>query len=146
MQKKTQRKLYLFDTFSGFDQRDLNGEVSKFDFSNTSVDIVNDVIGNEYQKSCIMCKGYFPDSIPSSLQSGNFAVVSLDADLYAPMKAGLDWFFPRMSRGALFLLHDYSSKQWDECKKAIDEFCTREGQSVVLMPDKYGSAFIRIHK
>jgi hypothetical protein len=144
--KKENRKCYLFDTFEGFDPRDLNGKQAKFDFSDTSIDVVRDVIGDDLQKSCIYCKGYFPQSIPEELETNIFSVVSLDADLYAPMKAGLDWFFPRMSNGGLFLLHDYSSKQWDECRKAIDEFCTRENQNVILMPDKYGSAFIRINK
>lgn len=144
--KKCDRICYLFDTFKGFDPRDLNGKDAKFDFSDTSIDVVKEVIGVGLEKHCNYCEGYFLQSIPKELESKNFAVVSLDADLYAPMKAGLDWFFPRMSNGAIFLLHDYRSKQWDECRKAINEFCIKENQNVVLISDKYGSAFIRISK
>jgi hypothetical protein len=69
--------------------------------------------------------------------------VSLDCDLYEPMKAGLEFFYPRMTRGGIFLLHDYSSFSWNGAKKAIDEFCGQSGEFIVLMPDKSGSAFLR---
>lgn len=32
------------------------------------------------------------------------------------------------------------------CKRAIDEFCDKENQLLVLMPDKSGSKFIRVQK
>jgi O-methyltransferase len=59
------------------------------------------------------------------------------------MKAGLDFFYPRMPRGGLFLLHDYSSLCWPGAKQAVDEFCRATGENLLLMPDKSGSAFIR---
>jgi len=62
------------------------------------------------------------------------------------MKAGLEFFYPRMSRGGILMLHDYSSLFWDGAKKAIDESCNKNGEYVVLMPDKSGSAFIRKSK
>ena len=48
-----------------------------------------------------------------------------------------------MSKGALFLLHDYSGGMWCGCIKAVDEFCTASGEQVVLIPDMAGSAIIR---
>lgn len=49
-------------------------------------------------------------------------MVSLDCDLHQPMKAALQYFYLRMSLGGILLLHDYSSKQWLDAKKAIDDF------------------------
>ena len=143
------RKCFLFDTYEGFDNRDLEGvdknEEKKL-FSDTSLEIVKSVIGTQELSNCDFIVGYFPDSIPEHLNKENFAVVSIDCDLYKPIKAGLDWFYPRMQNGAIFLLHDYSSRYWEGAKKAIDEFCSETKQQVILLPDKSGSAFIRIHK
>ena len=143
------RKCYLFDTFEGFHSNDLKDFDSQFNckqYSDTSFKMVKEVMGEDYFINCEVVSGYFPESIPSSLKNRKFSVVSLDADLYAPTKAGLENFFPLMSNGGLFLLHDYSSGYWAGCKRAIDEFCEKEKQLLVLMPDKSGSAFIRVQK
>ena len=141
---KDGRKVYLFDTFEGFDNSDLRGIDSHKTilFNNTSIDTVTDVLG-EAKDVCEFIKGYFPNSISEELRGKIFSVVSLDCDLYEPMKAGLDFFYPLMTKGGLLLLHDYSSMHWEGAKKAIDEFCKDTGEFLVLMPDKSGSAIIR---
>ncbi len=147
--KKYDKHCYLFDTFKGFDKRDLVNFDSQFQvaqFSNTSIDIVKECIGDEYLSNCTFVTGYFPNSITEDLYSKRYSVVSIDADLYEPTKAALKYFYPLTNDGGIFLLHDYSSLIWQGCKKAIDEFCDRENQQIVLMPDKSGSAFIRIRK
>ncbi|WP_416695620.1 TylF/MycF/NovP-related O-methyltransferase [Candidatus Pseudothioglobus sp. Uisw_050_01] len=146
---ENQRKCFLFDTYNGFDNRDLEGidkNEEERQFNDTNLEEVKSVIGDDLVKTCKFIAGYFPDSIPDYLDKENFAVVSLDCDLYKPTRAGLTWFYPRMKDGAIFLLHDYSSRFWEGSKKAIDEFCYETKQHVILLPDKSGSAFIRIHK
>lgn len=141
------RKVYLFDTFEGFDKRDLSGidKNKQMAFADTSLSMVKDVLGKS-QDSCFFVKGYFPSTITDEHKQNKYSVVSIDCDLYEPMKAGLDFFYPRMSKGGLFLLHDYSSNHWDGAKKAIDEFCSENHENIILMPDKSGSAFIRKSK
>lgn len=142
---KYNKKVYLFDTYEGFDVRDLkniDSQVSQSDFSDTSLSLVKSVIG-ENIKNCEFIKGYFPESIQDKHKSIKYSVVSLDCDLYEPMKKGLDFFYPLLSKGGLLLLHDYSSKCWAGAKLAIDEFCKENNEFVILMPDKSGSAFIR---
>jgi O-methyltransferase len=41
--------------------------------------------------------------------------VLLDADLFAPIKAGLELFWPRLVPGGLILVHDYP-KWVSRCK------------------------------
>lgn len=138
------RALYLFDTFEGFDRRDLDGidRDKKMAFANTSVDLVRQVVGPA-SASCRFVKGYFPSTVTAEHETRTYAVVSLDCDLYEPMKAGLAFFYPRMPKGGLLLLHDYSSHFWAGAKQAIDEFCAAEDERVILMPDKSGSAVVR---
>ena len=138
------RQVFLFDTFEGFQDRDLKGIDSdkKMEFRDTSTDLVLMTIG-EPHGHCHLVKGYFPNSVEDAHRNNFYAVVSLDCDLYEPMKAGLDFFYARMPKGATFLLHDYSSLYWKGAKLAIDEFCAASGEFLVLIPDKSGSAFIR---
>ncbi len=81
------RKIYLFDTFSGFDNRDIN-EVEenesgifrkKTNLDDTSVELALSNIG--YRINAVVRKGYFLDTA-KGLEDCQFAYVSLDTDLY----------------------------------------------------------------
>jgi hypothetical protein len=137
------RRVYLFDTFSGFDRRDLTADdaFKPVSFGDTSLDLVKSNIGHD--NACVYIVGFFPDSITTAARETRYAFVSLDCDLYAPMKAGLEFFYPRLVNGGVLLLHDYSSLHWRGAKGAIDEFCKRTLEHVVLLPDKSGTAVIR---
>ena len=141
------RTVFLFDTFEGFAKNDLSGIDAKKEmaFNNTSINLVKEVIG-ENDANCIYVKGFFPGTITDEHRARTYSVVSLDCDLYAPTKAGLEFFYARMPKGGIFFLHDYSSLHWNGSKLAIDEFCKEYGEYVILMPDKSGSAFFRKSK
>lgn len=141
------RKVYLFDTFEGFDIRDLEGvdKNKQMAFADTSLAMTKEVIGI-HSDICRFVKGYFPSTVTNEHKNTTYSIVSLDCDLYEPMRAGLEFFYPRMPKGGVLFLHDYSSLFWDGAKKAIDEFCAKNEEYVILMPDKSGSAFIRKSK
>ena len=146
---KTGRTCYLFDTFNGFSSDDTNGtdrQMTPGTFADTSPKTVKTVIGEPEVNSTRIIAGHFPDSIPCELKQHKFAVVSLDCDLYQPTLHALHWFFPRMDTGALFMIHDYSSGLWPGTTQAVDEFCEQTAQQIVLLPDKSGSAFIRVQR
>lgn len=137
-----QRKLFLFDTYEGFDKRDIVGvdEKQKILFQDTSLERVKAYVGeNEYTR---YVKGYFPESVTEEAREESFAFVSLDCDLYNPTKFGLEFFWPRMSNGGMIFIHDYSSGYFEGCTKAVDEFCKASNINVVLMPDKSGTAVL----
>jgi hypothetical protein len=140
------RTVHLFDTFEGFDPKDMKGIDSDAgqiaNFNDTSTALVASIIGPAWS-ACQIAAGHFPRSVRPEHEAKKYAVVSLDCDLYEPMKAGLEFFYSRMPRGGLLLLHDYSSLNWAGAKRAIDEFCAATGELAILIPDKSGSAFIR---
>jgi SAM-dependent methyltransferase len=143
--RRSSRQLYLFDTFTGFSSSDLTGidtDKRQGTFSDTSITAVSDLLKDDAE-CCHFIAGHFPGSFPDSLKDKSFAVVSIDCDLYAPAKAALDVFYRHMPLGGIFLIHDYSSGHWNGIKMATDEFCARNGERLILMPDKSGSAFIR---
>jgi O-methyltransferase len=95
------RKLYLFDTFEGFNDKDReiekkgNYSQDKQDFSNTSVELVLNKM--QYKENCVVRKGYFPETAKDL--EDEFVFVSIDADLYEPTYNGLNYFYPRLKRG-----------------------------------------------
>ncbi|HEY1984438.1 MAG TPA: TylF/MycF/NovP-related O-methyltransferase [Terracidiphilus sp.] len=138
------RTLFLFDTFEGFDGRDLKDVDSKSrrgQFGNTSIDYVKETVGCEAHVRYI--KGFFPESIPNDLENSRFSIVHIDCDLYGPMKAALEFFYPRMSKGALLIMHDYHSGTWPGATNAVNEFCAATGETLILLPDKSGTAVCR---
>jgi len=139
---KDQRKLYLFDTFAGFDARDATRDRAKPGyFADTSIGYVRETVG--HNSTTVYVPGYFPDSITPEVQSTKFALVHIDCDLYAPMKAALEFFYPRTSRGGMMILHDYSSGTWSGATQAIDEFREATGEYISLWADKSGTAMLR---
>lgn len=141
--KKGNRTFFLFDTFKGFDERDLVDIDSPkaCEFADTSYAAVSNFVG--HKEICKYVIGYFPESVTEDISNRFFAFVHLDCDLYKPMYEALRFFWPRLSSGGMLLLHDYSSGYWEGAKKAIDEFCRETGNFVVLFPDKSGTATIR---
>lgn len=140
--KKYNRKLYMFDTFEGFDARDLTGidKDQMMQFKDTTIDGVRAFVGDdEYTK---YIKGYFPESVTSECREEKYAFVSLDCDLYQPLKAGLEFFYPRMSKGGMIFIHDYSGCFFEGARMAVDEYCNENHLSVVLLPDKAGTAVL----
>ena len=118
----TGKRLFLFDTFSGFDKRDFVGfdkKNSTAHFSDTSLGSVRDFISSA---RAIFVPGYFPDSISNHAVSERFAFVHLDCDLYIPMRSGLEYFYPRLSPGGFLVMHDYASGRWPGATKAVNEF------------------------
>jgi O-methyltransferase len=99
-------RLYLYDTFEGFDKKDIDCEENKHfvktyrHYSNTTVDLVMGKMPNP--KNVVIRKGFFPETA-IVVKDEAFAFVSLDADLYGPTYEGLCYFYPKLTGGVLFL-------------------------------------------
>ena len=137
------RKLYLCDTYEGFDIDDLQDEkennkgsfqesrfLDKAFFAGTSVELVMSKMPNK--KQIVIKKGYFPSTMINVDEQ--FAFVNLDMDLYIPMLEGLKYFWSKMSPGGCILLHDYFSKDFERVQDAVRDFEKTIGKSVVKLP------------
>jgi O-methyltransferase len=84
--------------------------------------------------------GFFPASVPEELVRRPFALAHLDADLYEPTLAGLEFFYPRLASGGFLIVHDYNA--WAGARQAVEDFMAGKPEVVLPMPDKSGSALI----
>lgn len=148
------RKLYLFDTFEGFDEKDMEIELkNKFMREDnlqsthhflknvgTSVDLVMGKM--KYKENVIIKKGYFPDS--ANLVEEKFCFVSLDVDLFKPMFEGLKYFYERLTPGGYIFIHDYNHKAFGGIKEAVKKFENIIGKRINKVPicDHAGSLII----
>jgi len=141
-----ERKLYLFDTFTGFDERDVQAELAavgrpaeRAAFSQTGLE---NALANiaPLNANVEVFPGFFPESAPAFLAQKQFAFVHLDADLHDPILAGLSFFYDKIVPGGFMLVHDYNS--WLGARKAVSEFFRDKPETPIPMPDKSGSALI----
>ena len=63
----------------------------------------------------------------------SYCFVNLDFDLYQPTLAGLEYFYPRMVKSGIILVHDYFSRVYKGVKQAIFEFDKKEN-GIKLFP------------
>lgn len=148
-----ERDLFLFDTFSGFDERDLriernvavsgrNASAHVCDFSDTGVEMVRERM--PYSEKVHLIAGYFPESVSEKIldEMGELALVSLDPDLYEPVYEGLKIFYPMLVKGGAIVIHDYNSLQFPGVHKAVEQYCEEENLFVVPLMDLHGTAVL----
>lgn len=138
------RRFHLFDSFQGFDSKDLALETGKDEkyntenFSDTELPLVKDFInGNE---NILFHPGYFPEST-GNISEEKYAFVHIDADLYQPTLAALHYFYPKLSPGGMMMVHDYNHT-WEGVVRAIREFMPSIPESLAEVPDWQGSVLI----
>ena len=93
-----------------------------------------------FPQQCIIKQGYFPNTV-IDLQEV-FAFVSIDADLYDPIYAGLNYFYPLLSKGGCIFIHDYNNDGYKGAKQAVRQFCSENNISFLPLPDSAGTAII----
>ena len=133
-----ERKLYLFDSFEGFEKAEGLREKSDNNCTeafleahkNTSIKKVLDRL--PYPGEAIVCQGYFPESAKGV--EDTFCLVSLDVDFEDTTYAGLCYFWPRMEQGGYLLLHDWDSPNLSGVKMALKRFEEKIGHTIPAVP------------
>jgi len=141
-----ERQFYLFDTFEGFSKTDL-GIDANLDlssppeglFANTSIDTVRSKLATPEQ--CTFFPGYFPDTT-SSLHNDTYCFVSIDFDLYKPIKDAITYFYERLNHGGYIMVHDYHNPDFLGVHKAVSELQESLGLVFFPIPDGGGSIVI----
>jgi predicted O-methyltransferase YrrM len=151
-QRSSGRHLYGFDSFEGFDDTvaiDValggqdDGTRRVHGFSDTSLGLVQrKVTWLGLDTTATLVPGYFADTL-AAFADRRFAFVHLDCDLYQSYKDCLEFFWPRLSPGAIVLFDEYDDPSWPGANLAIDEFLAREGATLEhLERDNYRRFYV----
>lgn len=150
------RKMYLYDTFEGFNEEDISMDVenaytkSEY-FQKISFKVAEPTLEGHIQvikkkmatpDNVIFRIGNFPDTIKEESEK-KFALVSLDMDLYRPTRDGLSFFYERLSNGGFIFMHDYNTPNHSGIRKAVVEFESKMGEvHKIPIPDEFGTLLI----
>ncbi|HWR51494.1 MAG TPA: TylF/MycF/NovP-related O-methyltransferase [Bryobacteraceae bacterium] len=121
------KTLHLFDTFEGLPAV---GEVDSKRFTagefSSTFESARDYLKNA--PAVRFHNGLFPGTA-AAVSDHRFSFVHLDVDIYSSTLAGLEFFYPRMSRGGILITHDYMSA--DGVTAAFREFFTGKPEPVI---------------
>lgn len=131
------KKLYLFDTFEGFDACEALKEVRNGNTTDAFVEAykqtsMGDVIQRMTHLDQVEIKqGYFPKSLKGLEET--FAFVSIDVDFEDSVYEGLKYFYPRLAEGGYIFVHDYNSSLLG-VERAVDRFEKEMDGMICKMP------------
>lgn len=125
------RRLFLFDTFTGFDPKEPAPEGLAAAHESASAELVLRRLPN--RENAVLRPGLFPETA-EGLEDETFALVSLDADLEESTLAGLRWFVPRMEKGSYLLLHDWNHPGLPGVRRAVRRFEEETGKRLSGVP------------
>lgn len=136
-------KLVLFDTFEGFAPEDVinENETATANAGTYLATLAQVKAYLSFDTNVEYVVGRFPDSVKNFEDNNSYALVHIDADLYAPQLAGMEYFYPRMQQGGLLIIHDCNN-YYQGSRKALDEFFAYKPETPVFIPDKSGSALV----
>lgn len=135
---KSQKEIYLFDTFEGMPEVDKGKDMhSKGDFADCSLESVEKLLSDLSHYK--IYKGFFPESA-KDINDKKFCFVHVDVDIYKSVKDCCEFFYNKMIAGGIMIFDDYG---WPSCpgaKDAVDEFFSGKKEEVIYLPS--GQAFI----
>ena len=127
------KKLHLFDTFSGMPTRANNdpGGHKENDFGDTSIDAVKEYLC--HFPFVTLHSGLIPE-IFTVVEDSKFAFVHIDVDLYQSAKDCCTFFYDRMVRGGVMIFDDYGFPRYRFAEKqAVDEFFRDKPESLISL-------------
>lgn len=125
-----ERRLYLFDSFTGFGEETCASESFQAAHRNTGVEKVLAIMPNPEQV-CVK-PGFFPASLEGLEE--RFCLVSLDVDFRKTTLDGLRYFWPRLQEGGYLMLHDWGSPKLPGVAQALKEYETEIGRTLPGIP------------
>jgi O-methyltransferase len=143
------RRLHLFDSFEGLPEPDRavdgalatdyshhhdSGALKPIDQCVGPLDenrhLLEDIVGYPTDRISYHV-GWFEETVARDAPAiGPIAVLRLDGDWYSSTRVCLENLYPLVSSGGVVVIDDYG--QWEGCRKAVDEYLAKIGESPLL--------------
>ena len=138
------RMVYCCDTFDGFLESDAQAEgVACLEGLKVSAREVTDnfIEHGVSMNGVAFLKGDVRDTLHHIV--GPVALMRLDVDMHGPTTSCLEQLYPKLSDGGVVIIDDYHFANY-ECKRAVDEFRQRAGDTNQIIPiDGSGAYWIK---
>jgi len=131
------RKFYLFDTFSGLVPELVTPE-DKAAYRNEYPDCYEFVRRSfKNYSNVVIVRGSVPDTL-SQVDIHKVAYLSIDMNCAKPEQEALRYFWPKMESGGIIVLDDYCFSGHESQKRVADEFADSVGAKVLSLPTGQG--------
>lgn len=130
--KAVEKRIFLFDTFSGMPRTNPNKDLhSQGDFGDTSIEDVQTFLGD--CNNIVLSKGRFAETL-HSVDAYRFCYVHVDCDIYSSVMECCQFFYPRLSPGGIMIFDDYGFISCPGARLAVDEFFADKREPLVYLP------------
>jgi O-methyltransferase len=138
----TGKAFYLFDTFTGIPAEQMAEEEAPFRMEENHAyyreDSYETALKNFAQYPGVrLVRGRVPDTL-GSVEIDAVSYLSLDMNIAAPEVAALEFFWPKLSVGAIVLLDDYGWTHYRPQKVALDKFAAKQDVEIATLPTGQG--------
>ena len=129
-----EKALHLLDSFTGLPAPDpeKDPDLEQGVFKATSAQAVNDLLGG-FSGTLRIHEGWIPSTF-EGLEDSRFSFVHIDVDLYRSTLDCLEFFYPRLSPGAVIVFDDYGFPAARGEKRAVDEFFADRPEAPLALP------------
>ena len=132
---RSDKELFLFDSFEGMEAVSGRDRHAKGDFADTSLEAVQQVVGDH--PFVRFRKGWVPATF-AGLEPRRFCFAHIDLDLYEGVRDSLRFFYPRMSPGGVIVLDDYGFASCPGARAAADEFFADKPERLLALSTAQG--------
>lgn len=124
--------IYLCDTFQGVVKAsDKDNKYKGGEFSDTTVDLVEDLIRAIDGRNVHILKGIFPDDTAERIRDKTFRLCHIDVDTYESARQTTEWVWPRLSVGGAIIYDDYGFVGCEGVTKYVNEIADREDSLLI---------------
>lgn len=134
------KSFYLFDTFDGIpdDQRSA-AERANGHSHDGHYEECFDATRKTFAPfpRAVLIRGKVPDTLASA-HIDRVCYLSIDMNIAYPERAAIEFFWPKLSPGAMVVLDDYAWHGYDEQRATMDDFAHRVGTEILTLPTGQG--------
>lgn len=138
----TGKAFYLFDTFTGIPDDQMADEEKPYRTEENRMYYAQDAYETalrnfEPYPEVRLVRGRVPDTL-ATVEISAVSYLSLDMNIAAPEVAALEFFWPKLSVGAIVLLDDYGWTHYRPQKVALDKFAAKQDVEIATLPTGQG--------
>ncbi len=137
--KLTDKKFYLLDTYCGFPNKHKKlASVHPSSYSECYEDVVKTF---SKFKNAVIVRGPVPDTLPE-VKAKKVCYLSLDMNCAEPEVAAAEFFWDKMTSGAVIVMDDYNmAPEYHRIKEAFNAFAEKKGMQILALPTGQGLIF-----
>lgn len=138
----TGKHFFLFDTYEGIPDEQISARERALGRVEHNAEYYQDcyVVAQRNLApfpNAHLIRGRVPETL-ASVPIDRVCYLSLDMNIAYPERAAIEYFWDKLSPGALVLMDDYGWQPYAEQKETLDEFATQVGCKILTLPTGQG--------